>query len=204
MAAQQARAGQAQAGACAVALQRSERVGAQAIEAGGVLQHRRVAALAHVGQDLGHAAFDGRVRLGRPMAQALELDGARSIITLPATRRHKGETRSNIVWSYGHETIPRHLRDMVVTEYGVADLRGQSDEQVIQRLIAIADSRFHGELLEKARSAGKIAPDWDIPEAHRDNLPERIGAAMPIETFPSFPFGTDFTQIEQQLLPAMQ
>jgi len=138
------------------------------------------------------------------VAQALELDGARSIITLPATRRHKGETQSNIVWSYGHETIPRHLRDMVVTEYGVADLRGQSDEQVIQRLIAITDSRFQRELVEKARSAGKIAPDWDIPEAHRDNLPKRIGAVMPIETFPPFPFGTDFTQIEQQLLPAMQ
>ncbi|SHM20428.1 Acyl-CoA hydrolase [Sphingobium sp. YR657] len=138
------------------------------------------------------------------VAQALELDGARSIITLPATRRHKGESQSNIVWSYGHETIPRHLRDMVVTEYGVADLRGQSDEQVIQRLIAIADSRFQGELVEKARSAGKIAPDWDIPEAYRDNLPERISAAMPKETFPSFPFGTDFTQIEQRLLPAMQ
>ena len=27
---------------------------------------------------------------------------------------------------------------------------------------------------------------------------------MPTEPFPSFPFGTDFTQIEQQLLPAMQ
>ena len=93
---------------------------------------------------------------------------------------------------------------MVVTEYGVADLRGQSDEQVIQRLIAIADSRFQGELVEKARSAGKIAPDWDIPEAYRDNLPERISAAMPKETFASFPFGTDFTQIEQRLLPVMQ
>ncbi|MDT9150964.1 acetyl-CoA hydrolase/transferase C-terminal domain-containing protein, partial [Escherichia coli] len=86
----------------------------------------------------------------------------------------------------GHETIPRHLRDMVVTEYGVADLSGQSDEQVIQRLIAIADSRFQGELLEKARSAGKIATDWDIPEAQRNNLPEWISAAMPTETFPSF------------------
>ena len=32
--------------------------------------------------------------------------------------------QSNIRWSYGHTTIPRHLRDMVVTEYGVADLRG--------------------------------------------------------------------------------
>jgi hypothetical protein len=55
-----------------------------------------------------------------------------------------------------------------------------------------------------ARSAGKIAPDWDIPEAHRDNLPERIGAVLPTETFPPFPFGKDFTRVEQQLLLAMQ
>ena len=56
----------------------------------------------------------------------------------------------------------------------------------------------------KARFEGKIEIDWDIPEAHRDNLPERIDAAMPTATFPPFPFGTDFTRIEQQLLPAMQ
>ena len=27
---------------------------------------------------------------------------------------------SSIVWNYGHITIPRHLRDVVITEYGVA------------------------------------------------------------------------------------
>lgn len=56
----------------------------------------------------------------------------------------------------------------------------------------------------KAGFGGKIEIDWDIPEAHRDNLPERIDAVLPTETFPPFPFGTDFTQIEQRLLPAMQ
>ncbi len=57
--------------------------------------------------------------------QAFALGDARSIIALDATRTAGGKTTSNIRWTYGHETIPRHLRDIVVTEYGVADLRGQ-------------------------------------------------------------------------------
>ncbi|MFN3798900.1 MAG: hypothetical protein ACK4S5_15570 [Sphingobium yanoikuyae] len=56
----------------------------------------------------------------------------------------------------------------------------------------------------KARFGGKIEIDWDIPEAHRDNLPERIDAVLPTARFPPFPFGKDFTRVEQQLLPAMQ
>ena len=35
------------------------------------------------------------------------------------------KAQSNIRWSYGHQTIPRHLRDVFVTEYGVADVRGK-------------------------------------------------------------------------------
>src|SRR5690348_10029850 len=61
------------------------------------------------------------------VAQAFALEGARSILTLESTRREKGGAASNIRWSYGHATIPRHLRDIVITEYGVADLRGKSD-----------------------------------------------------------------------------
>nr|WP_314466606.1 acetyl-CoA hydrolase/transferase C-terminal domain-containing protein [uncultured Novosphingobium sp.] len=152
---------------------------------------------------------DGRVVSGvggqyNFVAQAMELDGARSIITLPATRLHDGSLQSNIVWSYGHETIPRHLRDVVVTEYGVADLRGMSDERVIQRLIAVADSRFQDELLEAAQSAGKIAADWRIPQEWRSNLPQRIADALPRDDFPAYPFGTDFTPVEQRLVPALQ
>ncbi|TCM20371.1 acyl-CoA hydrolase [Novosphingobium sp. PhB165] len=151
---------------------------------------------------------DGRVVSGvggqyNFVAQALELEGARSIITLPATRRHKGELQSNLVWTYGHETIPRHLRDIVVTEYGVADIRGMSDERVIQRLLAIADSRFQDELLDHARSAGKIDAKWQIPIEWRNNLPARLPPALQADDFPPYPFGTDFTPVEQRLLPAL-
>src|SRR6267154_1669279 len=57
------------------------------------------------------------------VAQAFALAGARSILTLEATRQTRAKLESNIRWAYGHTTIPRHLRDIVVTEYGVADLR---------------------------------------------------------------------------------
>ena len=52
---------------------------------------------------------------------------------------------SNIRWAYGHQTIPRHLRDVTVTEYGVADLRGKSDADVIAAMLAVTDSRFQDE-----------------------------------------------------------
>ena len=70
------------------------------------------------------------------------------------------QLQSNIVPFYGHTTIPKHLRDVIVTEYGVADLRGQSDSDVIKRLINIADSRFQNELLEFAKQHGKLAHDY--------------------------------------------
>ena len=53
-------------------LERGHRGRLQSIEARGVLEHRRVAAAAHVGHDLGHARLDGRVGLGRPVQHARE------------------------------------------------------------------------------------------------------------------------------------
>ncbi|HEX3673568.1 MAG TPA: acetyl-CoA hydrolase/transferase C-terminal domain-containing protein [Rhizomicrobium sp.] len=154
---------------------------------------------------------DGRVVSGvggqyNFVEQAFALPDARSVITLGATRTSGGKTSSNIRWAYGHETIPRHLRDIVVTEYGVADLRGRSDEQVIASMLAIADSRFQPELLAAAKGAGKVARDYEIPAAHRDNTPDRIARALaPMkDLLPAFPFGTDFTAVEQRLLPALE
>jgi acyl-CoA hydrolase len=141
------------------------------------------------------------------VAQAFALDDARAIIVLPATRTVRGRTTSNIRWSYGHATIPRHLRDIVVTEYGIADLRGKTDGDVIAAMLTIADSRFQDELLRRARDAGKIAREFELPAACRDNTPERIAWALdPARAqglLPAFPFGTDFTATEQRLIPAL-
>jgi hypothetical protein len=166
--------------------------------------------LGHVVAD---ALEDGRVVSGvggqyNFVAQSFALEGARSIIMLRATRDAKGRTTSNVRWSYGHTTIPRHLRDIVVTEYGIADLRGKNDRDVIAAMLAVADSRFQGELLRRAKDAGKIEPEFELPAGCRDNTPERIARALaPAHEqgmLPSFPFGTDFTETEQRLIPALQ
>lgn len=155
---------------------------------------------------------DGRVVSGvggqyNFVAQAFALEDARSVITLRATRHKDGETMSNIVWSYGHTTIPRHLRDIVVTEYGVADLRGKTDGEVVAAMLCIADSRFQEELLAKAKKAGKIAGSYEIPERHRHNTPAHVrkglADAQKKGLLPLFPFGTDFSDVEQELMPAL-
>ncbi len=156
---------------------------------------------------------DGRVVSGvggqyNFVAQAFALEDARSIIALKATRDAGGRVTSNIRFAYGHETIPRHLRDIVVTEYGVADLRGRSDEEVIKAMLEIADSRFQRELLDQARKARKVDPAYEIPEDRRNNTPARIEKTLaPFRSrghLPAFPLGTDFDATEQRLLPALE
>ena len=142
------------------------------------------------------------------VAQAFALQAARSLLSLEATRLAGRKVQSNIRWSYGHETIPRHLRDVFVTEYGIADVRGKPDAEVIAAMLAIADSRFQNELARQAKDAGKLPKGFEIPAAHRENFPERIAAALKpareAGLLPSFPFGSDFTEVEQRLIPALQ
>jgi acyl-CoA hydrolase len=142
------------------------------------------------------------------VAQAFALEGARSVLALESTRQARGKAQSNIRWAYGHETIPRHLRDVFITEYGVADVRGKSDADVIAAMLGIADSRFQDELARAAKDAGKLAKGYEIPREARDNTPERIALALKpareAGLLPTFPFGSDFTDVEQRLIPALQ
>ncbi len=142
------------------------------------------------------------------VAQAFALADARSIIMLRSTRTVAGRTKSNIVWEYGETTIPRHLRDIVITEYGIADLRGRTDRDTIAAMLSIADARYQDELLRRAKDAGKIEPTFTVPPEWRDNTPEQIAKtlkpARDAGHLPPFPFGTDFTEIEQMLIPALQ
>lgn len=135
------------------------------------------------------------------VAQAFALPGARSVMTLPATRTHKGKVQSNICWQYGHTTIPRHLRDIVVTEYGIADLRDKSDADVILAMLNIADSRFQQGLLASAKAAGKVPAHQEIAEIYRNNTPERVTAALSpaAAQLPAFPLGSGLTPEEEHL-----
>jgi acyl-CoA hydrolase len=156
------------------------------------------------------ALEDGRVVSGvggqyNFVAQAHELEGARSIILLKAVRESGGKAESNIVWSYGHTTVPRHLRDIVITEYGVADLRGQTDEECVRRMLAITDARFQDGLIQKAISAGKLPRDFVAPAAWRANTPDAISRALAPHrpALPDYPFGSELTGIEQELAAAL-
>ena len=139
---------------------------------------------------------------------AHELDDGRSIIMIRSTHEGSDGVESNVVWNYGHITIPRHLRDIVVTEYGVADLRDKCDREVIQEMIKIADSRFQDDLVDQAKSAGKLPQDWDVPEGYRNNYPETIEQQLqPFRDrglLPKFPYGTDVTREERHLTKALR
>ena len=135
--------------------------------------------------------------------QAFALAGARSVLVLPSTRVSGGKLVSNTVWEHPHESVPRAYRDLIVTEYGIADLRGARDEDAVARMLRITDSRFQEELLEQAKAAGKIAADARLDPGARGNTPEAVEQWLAPFGLPEFPFGTDFTEVEQRLLPAL-
>jgi acyl-CoA hydrolase len=158
------------------------------------------------------ALEDGRVVSGvggqyNFVAMAHELADGRSILVLPATRTANGTVTSNIVWRYGHVTIPRHLRDLVVTEYGVAELRGASDQDVVVALLNLADSRFQERLRRQAVAAGKLPGRYRIPERFRHNHPERLARDLAhaglLEALPWYPLQTDLTAVEAELAIAL-
>jgi acyl-CoA hydrolase len=165
------------------------------------------------GAAVSDALDDGRVVSGvggqyNFVAMAHALADARSVLCVRATRRKEGVTSSNIVASYGHVTIPRHLRDIVITEYGVADLRGKTDAECVAAMLSIADSRFQPMLLSAARRAGKIGGDYSVPEAFRQNYPQRIERSLASHRraglFSEYPFGTDLTPEEIVLARALR
>ncbi|MGH1468991.1 MAG: acetyl-CoA hydrolase/transferase C-terminal domain-containing protein [Bdellovibrionales bacterium] len=143
------------------------------------------------------------------VAMAHELPDAKSVLQLRSTRVTKtGDLESNIVFNYGNCTIPRHLRDVVITEYGIADLRGKTDEEVAIALIQIADSSFQEELIRQAQKAQKIKKNFKLSKRFSDNTPlsyTKIFNELRSEgLFPVFPFGTDFTEDEISLGKALK
>ncbi|UMZ11924.1 acetyl-CoA hydrolase/transferase family protein [Pseudomonas sp. MPFS] len=153
---------------------------------------------------------DGRVLSGvggqyNFVVQGHALADARSVLILRSWRESAGEVSSNIVWEYGHCTIPRHLRDIVITEYGIADLRGKSDAKVIEALLNISDSRFQPGLMEQAQKAGKLPRDFRLDPRFADNSPQRLLdiQARHRHLFPEYPLGSDFTAQERDLLRAL-
>lgn len=169
--------------------------------------------LTTLGAAVSDGLADGRVVSGvggqyNFVAMAHALPGARSVLCARSTRLKDGRPGSNIVTSYGHTTIPRHLRDIAITEYGVADLRGRTDSECIAAMLNLADSRFQDMLLADAKRARKIDAGYRVPDAHRHNTPERLRDAFATQQraglFSEYPFGTDLTREEVDLARALR
>ena len=166
-----------------------------------------------LGSAVSDGLADGRVVSGvggqyNFVAMAHLLPGARSILCLRSTRTRSGAVSSNIPWNYGHTTIPRHLRDIVVTEYGIADLRSKTDAEVVAALVEVMDARFQEELVLAAKRTGKLPASYRIPDRARSNVPERLAVQLlPFREqglFSEYPFGSDLTPEERTLGRALR
>ena len=82
------------------------------------------------------------------IAGANAAESGRSIIALPATAR-TGQSR--IVASVATVSVERGAADAIVTEWGVAELRGCDLEERARRMIAIAAPQFRDELARANR-----------------------------------------------------
>ncbi|KWV14408.1 acetyl-CoA hydrolase [Xanthomonas translucens pv. translucens] len=166
-----------------------------------------------LGAAVSDALDDGRVVSGvggqyNFVAMAHALDDARSVLMFRATRGEAPTTpQSNLRWNYPHTTIPRHLRDLYLNEYGIADLRGMTDEDCVVAMTGIADAAFQPALLQQAKRARKLAADFVAPALWQRNRAERVRAALaPFRadgTLPDYPLGSDFSEVEQRLLRAL-
>ncbi|MEO8059202.1 MAG: acetyl-CoA hydrolase/transferase C-terminal domain-containing protein, partial [Burkholderiales bacterium] len=103
-------------------------------------------------ESLGYAPYSGTGGQTDFVRAANRSRGGKSFIVLPSTAKN-GEL-SRIVSSLSpgtHVSTSKNDVDCVVTEYGVAQLRGKSAKRRAQELIAIAHPDFRAELTAQAR-----------------------------------------------------
>jgi len=165
-----------------------------------------------LGAAVSDALEDGRVVSGvggqyNFVAMAHTLHDGRSILMFRGTREQANTVHSNVLWNYGHTTIPRHLRDIAVNEYGVADLRGADDEDCVISMLSICDARFIPKLLDKAKRELKLHAAFEAPTRWTLNRPEQLSATLkPFRDknlLPDYPLGCDFTPVELRLIKAL-
>mgnify|MGYP000880790563 CR=1 FL=1 len=101
-----------------------------------------------------YSGVGGQVDFVRGAARS---PGGKSIIVLPSTAAEGRVSRIKVALSEGASvTTTRNDVHYVVTEYGIADLRGKSFRQRAEALIAIAHPDFRRELREEAKAKRSI------------------------------------------------
>jgi acyl-CoA hydrolase len=102
-------------------------------------------------ESLGYAPYSGTGGQSDFVRAANRSRGGKAFIVLPSTA--KDDTISRIVPSLSpgtHVSTSKNDINYVVTEYGVAQLRGKSAKQRARELIGIAHPAFRAELTEQA------------------------------------------------------
>ena len=103
-------------------------------------------------ETLGHLPYSGTGGQADFVRAANRSKGGRAFIVLPSTAKNGAVSRIAPVLSPGtHVTTSKNDINYVVTEYGVAQLRGKTAKQRAEALIGIAHPDFRGELREAAR-----------------------------------------------------
>ncbi|HEX6733694.1 MAG TPA: acetyl-CoA hydrolase/transferase C-terminal domain-containing protein [Azonexus sp.] len=103
-------------------------------------------------ESLGFAPYSGTGGQADFVRAANRSKGGKAFIVLPSTA--KNDTISRIVPTLSagtHVTTSKNDINYVVTEFGVAQLRGKTAKQRCEALIAIAHPDFRGELREAAK-----------------------------------------------------
>jgi acyl-CoA hydrolase len=91
--------------------------------------------------------------------------GGRSIIALPATAKGGKISRISVCLSPGTGVVTSRADiDFVVTEFGIASLKGKTIRERAIALIQIAHPRFRMELAEQAKKAGYIDQGHILPQ----------------------------------------
>ncbi|GGL17042.1 acetyl-CoA hydrolase/transferase family protein [Nocardia jinanensis] len=104
-----------------------------------------------VGAEMSRGTYLGAVGGQVDFARAAALTGKRSIVALRSTVRGRSSIKARL--DEGVVTTARADVDCVVTEHGIAHLRGQPLAERRRRLIAVAAPEFREELSRAARAA---------------------------------------------------
>ena len=103
-------------------------------------------------ESLGHAPFSGTGGQSDFVRAANRSRGGKAFIVLPSTAKDDTISRIAPVLSPGtHVSTSKNDINYVVTEYGVAQLRGKSAGQRARELIGIAHPNFRAELTAQAK-----------------------------------------------------
>jgi len=99
---------------------------------------------------------------------AFKSPGGQSFLCTPSTRKNKDGSLESLITPRLPEgsivTVPRAATHFVVTEYGIANMKGMSTWERAERLIGIAHPDFREELIREAERMGIWKNTSRIPE----------------------------------------